>query len=67
MFSVSNFSQWITDTTGTTRTRRRWPSVGKLTITPAGPATFERHRKAVGYGDGDTKFWGGVSFDGCVL
>ena len=40
------------------------PVTSKFTITPAMYLAIGLNDtvKAVGYGDGDTKFWGGVSF-----
>jgi hypothetical protein len=68
MFSVAyNFSQWITEddwNDANLGVKLAVPVTDKLTITPAAYLSIGLNDavKLVGYGDGDTKFYGGVSF-----
>jgi Bacterial protein of unknown function (Gcw_chp) len=67
MFSVAyNFSQWITedDWNDANLGVKLAIPVGKFTITPSMYLSIGLNDtvKAVGYGDGDTKFYGGVGF-----
>ncbi len=67
MFAVAyNFKQWIADNDwndANLGVKLAIP-VGKITITPAVYLSIGLNDtvKAVGYGDGDTKFYGGVGF-----
>ena len=67
MFSFAyNFSQWITedDWNDANLGVKLAIPVGKFTITPSMHLSIGLNDtvKAVGYGDGDTKFYGGVGF-----
>ena len=68
LFNIAyNFKQWIPDNDwndANLGVKLALPVAPKFTITPAVYLTFGLNDtvKAVGYDDGDTKFWGGVSF-----